>query len=369
MNVPFSDLRGQYAGLASEIDAAVHAVLSSGAFVLGPDVSAFENEFAAFCRSEYATTVNSGTSALHLALLAAGVGTGDEVITVPMTFVATVAAIEHAGARPVFVDIESAYKTMDVEKLSNAITSKTKAILPVHLHGQACDMDPIQDLAEKHGLVVIEDAAQAHGGTYHGHALGTIGRLGCFSFYPGKNLGGAGEGGMVICHTREDREEIEILRNWGSRDKYRHEKRGFNCRLDSLQCAILRVKLRRLYDWVNRRREIAALYLQRLEGVGIDLPFERPESKHAYHLFAVGLPHRDKVASEMRRRGVQTGVHYPLPVHLQPAYRDMGYGLGAFPVSEKMAPETLSLPLYPEMTNEQVEYTATTLKSILQADI
>ena len=366
MRVPFSNLPAQYEALTSDIDGAIRGVLETGAFVLGPEVAAFEREFASFCGSPCAASVNSGTSALHLALLAVGVGPGAEVITVPMTFVATVAAIEYAGATPVFVDIEPVYKTIDVGKLAAAITPKTKAIIPVHLHGQACDMDAVLTLAHKHGLTVIEDAAQAHGASYHGKSLGTFGRFGCFSFYPGKNLGAAGEGGMVLCPSEDDANEIKMLRNWGSREKYRHEKRGFNYRLDSLQCAILRVKLRRLTKWTNRRREIASLYRMLLDDPGLDLPRERPQSQHAFHLFAVELQQRDQVAEEMSRQGIDTGIHYPLPVHLQPSYQDLGYSPGSFPESETMAGRTLSLPLYPEMTNEQVEYVAATLRKILK---
>ena len=366
MKVPFSDLPGQYRALAAEIDHEIKSVLESGAYVLGPQLTELEEEFAAYTESNHAVGVNSGTSALHLALLAAGVKPGDEVITAPMTFVATIAAIEYARARPRFVDIDPIYQTMDVSRLEATISAKTKVLLPVHLHGQACDMKPILEIATRHGLEVIEDAAQAHGGSYDGKALGTMGRLGCFSFYPGKNLGACGEGGMVLCQNPEDEAEIKLLRNWGAQEKYLHEKRGFNYRLDSIQSAILRVKLRSLRSWARRRHVIASLYLQRLKGAPLILPTERPGSVHAYHVFAVRVRERDAVAAQLRLKGIETGNHYPLPVHLQPAYRDLGYVQGSFPVSEKIAQETLSLPIYPEMSDAQVEYVAESLIEILK---
>jgi dTDP-4-amino-4,6-dideoxygalactose transaminase len=366
MKVPFSNLPGQYRALATEIDREIKAVLESGSYVLGPQLAELEKEFAASTGCPHGVGVNSGTSALHLALLAAGVKPGDEVITVPMTFVATIAAIEYAQAVPRFVDIDPVHHTMDVSKLEAAISGKTKVILPVHLHGQACDMAPILEIATRRGLTVIEDAAQAHGGFYGGKALGTLGRMGCFSFYPGKNLGACGEAGMVLCQSAEDEAEIKLLRNWGSREKYLHEKRGFNYRLDSIQSAILRVKLRSLESWARRRHEMASLYLALLKSASLLLPTERPGSIHAYHVFAVRIQQRDSVAAQLRQRGIETGIHYPLPVHLQPAYRDLGYGKGRFPVSEQMARETLSLPIYPEMSDGQVEYVAQSLMEILE---
>ncbi|MCE0522827.1 MAG: DegT/DnrJ/EryC1/StrS family aminotransferase [Methylacidiphilales bacterium] len=365
MKVPYLDLQAQYRTLSSEIDAEIKRVLESGAFILGPELEALEHEFAAFCGSPHAVGVNSGTSALHLALLAAGVQPGDEVLTVPMTFVATVAAIEYARAVPRFVDIHPVYKTIDPDKISVAITPKTKAIIPVHLHGQPCDMAPLLALAEQHGLTVIEDAAQAHAAAYRGKTAGTFGRFGCFSFYPGKNLGAYGEGGMVLCAGQEDAEQIKLLRNWGSNRRYHHEQRGFNYRLDAIQSAILRVKLRRLTGWTQRRREIAALYSRKLKDAPLTLPVELPGSQHVHHVYAVGVKDRDQVARQLSERGIQTNAHYPVPVHLQEGYRDLGYRAGDFPESEKMAAETLSLPIYPEMTNDQVEFVCAQLKEIV----
>ena len=367
MKVPYLDLPAQYRTISSEIDAEIKRVLESGAFVLGPELEALEQEFAAYCGCEHAVGVNSGTSALHLALLAAGIKPGDEVLTVPMTFVATVAAIEYVRAVPRFVDIHPLYKTIETDKLRAAITAKTKAVIPVHLHGQACDMASILALAGELGLTVIEDAAQAHAASYHSKTVGTFGRFGCFSFYPGKNLGAYGEGGMVLCAGKEDADQIKLLRNWGSSRRYHHEQRGFNYRLDAIQSAIIRVKLRHLSAWTQRRREIAAFYTQKLKDAPLTLPLEFPDSHPVYHVYAVGVKGRDQVAQQLAERGIQSNAHYPIPVHLQTGYRDLGYREGDFPESEKMARETLSLPIYPEMTDEQVEFVCAQLKEILGA--
>ncbi len=365
MKVPYLDLKAQYQTISSEINGEVKRVLESGAFILSPELESLETEFASFSGCEHAVGVSSGTSALHLAILAAGIKPGDEVLTVSMTFVATVAAIEYARAIPRFVDINPLYQTIDTEKIGSAITKKTKAIIPVHLHGQSCDMAPLLALAEQHGLTVIEDAAQAHAASYHGKTLGTLGRLGCFSFYPGKNLGAYGEGGMVLCANKEDADQIKLLRNWGSSRRYHHEQRGFNYRLDAIQSAILRVKLRHLEAWTQRRREIASLYTQSLRGVPLTLPSELPNSRHVYHIYAVRVKSREQVAQMLLERGIQSNSHYPIPVHLQEGYRDLGYQTGDFPESEKMANETLSLPIYPEMTNEQVLFVSEQLKEIV----
>jgi dTDP-4-amino-4,6-dideoxygalactose transaminase len=365
MKIPYLDLKAQYQSISSEIDTEIKRVLESSAFILGPDLEALEREFASFSGCEHAVGVNSGTSALHLALLAAGIQPGDEVLTVPMTFVATVAAIEYARAIPRFVDIHPLYQTIDIDKLRGAITAKTKAIMPVHLHGQSCDMAPILAFAEQHGLTVIEDAAQAHAASYRGKTLGTFGRMGCFSFYPGKNLGAYGEGGMVLCARREDADAIKLLRNWGSSRRYHHEQRGFNYRLDAIQSAILRVKLRHLPAWTQRRREVASLYTQSLKDAPLTLPSELPDSRHVYHVYAVRVKKRDRVAQMLSESGIQNNSHYPIPVHLQNGYRDLGYQTGDFPESEKMAQETLSLPIYPEMTDDQVRFVAMQLKEIL----
>jgi dTDP-4-amino-4,6-dideoxygalactose transaminase len=330
-------------------------VLDSGQFVLGPEVEAFEREFAAYCRTAHAVGVSSGTSALHLALLAAEVGPGDDVITVPFTFVATVAAIHYAGARPVFVDVEPGTLTMDPSRLEAALTPATKAVIPVHLHGQCADMDPILEIARARGLIVIEDAAQAHGAAYRGRPAGSLGDLGCFSFYPAKNLGAGGEGGMVVSGSEELARRVRLLRDWGQEGKYRHVVKGYNYRLEALQAAILRVKLRHLPAWNAARARNAARLSEGLRGAEVRLPMPAPERDHVFHVYAVRSPRRDALAAHLREHGIGTGIHYPVPVHLQEAYRDPRYGPGHFPASEEAARSVLSLPMFPELTAAQID--------------
>lgn len=361
--IPLVDLKAQYAALKPDIDRAVLRVFDGAQFVLGPAVAAFEEDFAAFCRTSHAIGVNSGTSALHLALLAAGVGPGDEVITVPFTFVATIASVEYSGAKPVLVDVEPEYWTMDPGKIESAITPRTKAIIPVHLYGQAADMDPILAIAKKHGLVVIEDACQAHGAEYKGRRCGSLGQLGCFSFYPGKNLGAYGEGGAVVTSDTTLAERIRLLRSWGEETRYEHKFRGFNYRMDGVQGAVLGVKLKHLDAWTEARRLRAHEYSRQLAETPAVLPSERPGSRHVYHLYVVRVQDRDGWRARLTDAGVQTGIHYPIPVHLQPAYRDLGYAAGDFPVSERAAAEVLSLPIFPELTGEQVETIASAFKA------
>jgi dTDP-4-amino-4,6-dideoxygalactose transaminase len=361
--IPFVDLQAQYRALKPEIDAAVLRVLEQAQFILGPAVASFERDFAAFCGTREAVGVNSGTSALHLALLAAGVGPGDEVITVPYTFVATVAAIEYAGAKPVLVDVEPDYWTMDPAKLEAAITPRTKAIMPVHLYGQPADMDPILEIARRHGIPVIEDAAQAHGAEYKGRRCGSIGLLGCFSFYPGKNLGAYGEGGAVVTDDPALASRIRLLRAWGEEVRYEHTFKAFNYRMDGVQGAVLGVKLRHLDAWTEARRRNAAEYGGQLAGTAAVAPVERAGCRHVYHLYPVRLPQRDAWRAAFTEAGVQTGVHYPMPVHLQPAYRDLGYKAGDFPVSEAVSHEILSLPMFPELTAAQIGTVAGMLKA------
>jgi dTDP-4-amino-4,6-dideoxygalactose transaminase len=353
MSVPFLDLKAQYRSIKAEIQPAIDRVLESCAFVLGEEVAAFEREFAAHCDVPYAVGVNSGTSALHLALLAVGVGPGDEVITVPFTFVATAAAIRYTGAQPVFVDIDAARYTMDIRRLEDAITPRTKVILPVHLYGQPADMDPILDIAHRHGLAVIEDAAQAHGAEYKGRHVGSLGDLACFSFYPGKNLGAYGEGGMVVTRNPKYAQAMAMMRDWGQDRKYHHILPGFNYRLEGLQGAILRVKLRHLGAWTEARRRHAARYHALLADTGVHTPALFPDSRHVYHVYAIAVPQRDALQRVLAAQGIQTGIHYPVPVHMQPAYADLGYKEGEFPASERAAAEVLSLPMFPELTEAQ----------------
>ncbi len=356
--IPLVDLKAQYLSIKAEIDAAVGAVLESGRFILGPEVEAFEREFGAYSDCAHAVGVSSGTSALHLALLAAGVGEGDEVIAPAFTFVATVAAIEHSGARPVLVDVDPVTLTIDPQRVEAAITHKTRAIIPVHLYGHPADMNPIMELARARSLVVVEDAAQAHGARYRHRPAGSIGDLGCFSFYPGKNLGAAGDGGAVTTNDEGYAQKLRMLRDWGAEEKYLHVVRGFNFRLDEIQAAILRVKLRRLEAWTELRRRHARMYSSLLAEADVHTPVEAAGARHVYHIYAVRTGERDRVRSELYAGGVQAGIHYPIPVHLQPAYESLGYRRGDFPVSEHAADEVLSLPLYPELTSRAIERVA-----------
>jgi dTDP-4-amino-4,6-dideoxygalactose transaminase len=355
MTVPFLDLKQQYLAIKDEILSAVAGVCESTQFVLGKEVAAFEQEFAAFCGVPHAVALNSGTSALHLALLAAGVGPGDEVITVPCTFVATVAAVLYTGARPVLVDVDPATYTMDPAQIEKVITPKTKALLPVHLYGNAASMDPIIAIARRHGVVVIEDAAQAHGAEYKGRRCGSMGDLGCFSFYPGKNLGAYGEGGLVTTRDPELARRMRMLRDWGAETKYQHVLKGFNYRMEGIQGAILRVKLKYLEAWTEARRRHAAAYNRLLAGGQLTLPVETPGSRHVYHIYAVLANRRDELVAFLNSQGVHASIHYPTPVHLLPAYSDLGYGAGDFPISESIATREISLPMFPEMTEMQVE--------------
>jgi len=361
--VPFLDLKAQYRSIKSEVLPAINKILDNCSYVLGEDVAAFEKEFSAYQQAEAGIAVNTGTSALHLALLAAGIGPGDEVITVSFTFVATVAAIVYTGARPVFVDIDPYTLTMDTSLIEAAITPRTKAILPVHLHGQAAEMDQIMEIAGRHGLIVIEDACQAHGAEYKGHRVGSIGDMGCFSFYPGKNLGAYGEGGMVITSNRKYEEDIRMLRDWGAQSKYRHVLKGFNYRMEGIQGAVLRVKLRHLEKWTEARRAAATRYNQLLENTKIGIPVELPCNRHVYHIYAIRVPQREAFQKALNDEQIQSGIHYPIPVHLQPAYADLGYVEGDFPHTEAAADEVLSLPMFAELTSAQQERVAATVNA------
>jgi dTDP-4-amino-4,6-dideoxygalactose transaminase len=289
---------------------------------------------------------------------------GDEVITTPFTFVATVAAIEYAGAKPVFVDVERDYWTLDPAKIEAAVTPRTKAIMPVHLYGQPADMDPILEIAARRKLVVIEDAAQAHGSDYKGRRCGSMGQMGCFSFYPGKNLGAYGEGGALVTNDAAIASKVRLLRSWGEETRYEHKFRGFNYRMDGVQGAVLGVKLRHLEAWTEARRAHARVYARHLEGAGVRIPVERPGCRHVYHVYVVRVDRRDEVRAQLTEAGIQSGVHYPIPVHLQPAYRDLGYARGDFPVAEQVAGEVLSVPMYPELTEDAIRDISTVLRRV-----
>ncbi|ANL31290.1 DegT/DnrJ/EryC1/StrS family aminotransferase protein (plasmid) [Rhizobium phaseoli] len=361
--IPFLDLKAQYNSIKSEIDAAVLGVLASGQYILGEEVARLEQEFADYCNVKHAIAVNTGTSALHLSLLAAGVGPGDEVITVPFTFVATVSAICYTGARPVFVDVEPVTLTMDPAQLEAKITTRTKAIIPVHLYGQMADMDAIQAIAGHYRIPVIEDACQAHGAQYKGARAGSLGASGCFSFYPGKNLGACGEGGIVVTNRDDQAKTMRMLRDWGQEQRYHHLLKGFNYRMDAIQGAILRIKLRHLEAWTEARRTHAGRYSSLLgRSAHLTTPVEKDGRRHVYHVYAIRSRDRDELQRVLSAEGIQSGLHYPIPVHLQKAHADLGYKTGDFPVSEAAAKEVLSLPIYPEMPAWHVDQVAAALE-------
>ncbi len=359
--IRYIDLQAQYQTIKDEVDIAIREVLSSSQFILGEEVEAFETEFAKYCQTKYAVGLNSGTSALHLALLAAGVKPGDEVITTSFTFVATAAAICYVGAKPVFVDIDPGTCTMDPAKLEPAITERTRIIVPVHLYGNCAEMDPILAIAQKHNLTVIEDAAQAHGADYRGRRAGSMGELATFSFYPGKNLGAYGEAGAIVTNNRAFAERLKILRDHGQTERYHHDELGYNYRMEALQGAVLRVKLRHLDEWNRARREHARLYRETLANTGVDLLAETPESRCVYHIFPVFTPQRDALREHLNGAGIQTGVHYPIPIHLQRGYQQLGFGLGDLPITEKVSKEALSLPVYPELTKDNIRHISNTI--------
>ena len=368
IKVPFLDLRAHHDAQMPEFLAAIREVIESCAFAGGPYVARFEEEFAAYCGTHYAAGVGNGTDALWLALLALGVGPGDEVITVPSTFMATAEAITYCGARPVFVDVDEATCTMDPELLESAITSRTKAIIPVHLFGQMADMDRILAIAQTHGIPVVEDACQAHGATYRGQTAGSMGVAGCFSFYPGKNLGAFGEAGATISNDPELYRKICVLRDHGQSKKYYHIMVGWNGRMDGIQAAVLRIKLRNLRSATELRRQHAAQYDRELEGIEEVLrPREAPGRTHVYHIYPIRVSRRDEFIQELTSAGVGTGIHYPVPVHLQECYAGLGYGDGSFPVAERCAREFVSLPMFPELTSDQVSYVVRAVKNAASA--
>ena len=365
MLVPYFDLKAQYAGLREEVLAALDRVGRRAAFVLGEEVESFEQEFAAYCGVRHCVAVNSGTSALHLALLAAGVKPGDEVITTPNTFIATAEAISYAGAKPVFVDIDPRTANIAPAEIAGAVTSHTRAILPVHLYGLPAEMDAILEIASRHTLAVIEDACQAHGARYHGKRVGSIGKAAAFSFYPTKNLGGYGEGGALTTSDDEVAALARTLRSHGEARRYAHDHIGYNYRMDGFQGAILRLKLARLEEWNARRSELAGVYRQALAGARLELQQGELGGERVEHLFVVYVDDRDAVRAKLEERGVQTAIHYPLPIHLQKAYHSLGYAPGSLPQAERACERVIGMPLYPELTNAQVVYAAQALREIV----
>jgi dTDP-4-amino-4,6-dideoxygalactose transaminase len=367
MKVPYFDLHAQIKSLRPELDAAIARTLDQCSFCLGPDVSAFERDFATFSGTAHAVGFNSGTSALHVALLCLDVGPGDEVITTPFTFVATSWAISYVGAKPVYVDVDPATCNLDPSKVEQAITPRTKVIMPVHLYGQACDLEPLSALAKKHGLHLVEDAAQAHGATYHGKPVGTFGVAAGFSFYPGKNLGACGEAGAMVSADAALVERSKALREHGSRVRYYHDEVGFNYRMEGFQGAVLGVKLKHLAAWTAARRRIAHRYTELLRDTPLKLQTELPDTEGVWHLYVVRHPRRDELRAFLEKQGVSTALHYPLPLHLQKCYASLGYKAGDFPVAEAAARECLSLPIYPELSAAQVDYTAEQIKAFFKA--
>lgn len=354
--IPFVDLKAQYDSIKDEIDKAIQNVLNTTSFIMGEELIKFEEEFASFCNTKYAIGVANGSDALILALRACSIGKRDEVITVSHTFIATAEAITHVGGKIVFGDINPKTYTIDVSKIEEKITEKTKAIIPVHLYGQPTDMDPIIRLAEKYNLRIIEDAAQAHGAEYKGKKVGSIGDVGCFSFYPGKNLGAYGDAGMIVTNNKGIAEKIKLFRNHGRiTKKYEHEIEGYSSRLDNLQAAILRVKLKYLNKWNDMRRSNAKKYSELLSNIDeVITPYEANYAKHVYHLYVIRTENRDKLRDVLKSEGVATGIHYPIPLHLQPAYNYLGYKRGNFPITEECGQKILSLPMFAELSNEDI---------------
>ena len=356
MMIPLVDLKAQYNSIKTEIDNAIQGVLDSTSFIMGEELERFEEEFALFCNTKYAIGVANGSDALILALRACGIGKGDEVITVPHSFISTTEAITHIGGKIVFMDINPKTYTIDVSKIEEKISNKTRAIIPVHLYGQPADMDPIIKLAKKYNLEIIEDTAQAHGAEYKDKKVGSIGEVGCFSFYPGKNLGAYGDAGMITTNSEEIAKKVKLLRNHGRiTKKYEHQIEGYSSRLDNLQAAILRVKLKYLNKWNDLRRKNARKYNELLNNIGgIITPYEADYAKHVYHLYVIRTEDRDKLREELKSKSIATGIHYPIPLHLQPAYNYLGYKEGDFPITEKASQEILSLPMFAELNGNQI---------------
>jgi dTDP-4-amino-4,6-dideoxygalactose transaminase len=363
--LPLVDLAAQRTALGGEIEEAVIRALARGDYILGAELAAFEEEFAQYCGARHAVGVDSGTSALELALRAAGIGPGDEVITAANTFVATTFAIVHAGARPVLVDVDERTHLLDPAAVASAVTARTRAIIPVHLYGQCAAMDAILAVARRHSLVVIEDACQAHGARQRGRRAGSLGHAAAFSFYPGKNLGGAGDGGAVVTDDDALADHVRLLRNYGQREKYRSECVGHNRRLDTLQAAVLRVKLSHLDDWNSARQAHAARYDAALDGLPLVRPVTADRNEHVWHLYVVRVARRDAVRRLLAEQGIDTGTHYPIPIHLQPAHRDLGHQPGDFPVTEGCAAEVLSLPMFPQLPAQAPVRVAVALRTAI----
>jgi dTDP-4-amino-4,6-dideoxygalactose transaminase len=364
--IPYLDLPAQMRGLRKEIDAAIARTLDQCSFCLGPDVAQFEKDFARFCGAEHCVGLNSGTSALHVAMLLLNVGAGDEVITTPTTFIATSWAISYVGAKPVYVDIDDATFNLDPALVERAITPRTKAVVPVHLYGHPADLEPLLKLCRKHNLSLVEDAAQAHGAKYRGQVVGTFGAVSCFSFYPGKNLGAYGESGALVTNNAALAARARALREHGSTRRYYHDEVGYNYRMDGIQGAVLGVKLKHLDAWMRERRRVARRYHELLADTPLQLPREADYAESAWHLYVVRHPRRDELKKQLEANHIGCALHYPVPLHLQKCYAHLGYKPGAFPVAEKAARECLTLPIYPELTDEQIARVAKVIKKVFQ---
>jgi dTDP-4-amino-4,6-dideoxygalactose transaminase len=362
--VPYFDLKAQYAGIRDQIREALDRVCQNASFILGEEVERFEHSFAEYCGVKHCVGLNSGTSALHLALVSAGIGPGDEVITTSNTFIATAEAISYTGAKPVFVDIDPATANIDPGEIERAITKQTRAIIPVHLYGRPADLDSIADIAQRHHLLVIEDACQAHGAKYSGKRVGGFGHAAAFSFYPGKNLGAYGEGGALTTNNDEVAKLVRSLRAHGESSRYFHKYIGYNYRMDGFQAAVLNIKMKHLDDWIAKRRAYSNLYRQLLAGTSVQLPEDSPESECVYHLFVGYVDNRDEARAELEKRGIQTAIHYPQAIHLQEAFAELGYGRGTLPFTERACERAISMPLFPEMSEEQVQYAAAALTEV-----
>lgn len=365
--IPYFDLPAQLRPLRKELDAAIARTLDQCSFCLGPDVAQFERDFARYCGAQHAVGFNSGTSALHVAMLLLNIDPGDEVITTPQTFVATSWAISYVGARPVYVDIDDATFSLDPKLVERAITPRTRAIMPVHLYGQPCDLDPLLEICRKHGLPLVEDAAQAHGAKYRGKTVGTFGALSGFSFYPGKNLGACGEGGALVTNDAGHAARARSLREHGSSQRYYHDEIGFNYRMEGIQGATLGVKLKHLDNWTRERRRVAHRYHELLADTPLQLPREADYAESVYHVYAVRHPRRDELKKHLEANQIGCALHYPLPLHLQKCYAFLGYKPGDFPVAEKSARECLSLPIYPELTDEQLQRVASVIREFFRS--
>lgn len=367
--IPMNDFVLQYSSIERELSKAIRQVFESGFFILSENVEAFEKEFAKYCGAKYGIGVGNGLEAIQLALVAYDVGNGDEVLTVSNSAVATALAISHTGAKPVFVDIDKSTYNIDHSKIEEKITRKTRAIVPVHLFGNPANMDPILEIARRHDLTVVEDACQAHGAHYKGKRVGSLGDVGCFSFYPTKNLGAYGDGGMILTNDKDIYEKIRMIRNYGQKTRYTHLFKGYNSRLDELQAAILRVKLRHLEEWNDARRRNAKIYNDLLPKSDVICPTEMEYAKHVYHLYVIRGAKRNELQNFLSSKGITTLIHYPIPIHLQEAYKELGMTIGTLPVTEEIANKILSIPIYPELTRNQIEYVANVISEFFGRDV